>query len=83
MVTAVVIKFAMEDVAPGWTSLAVLIMGVFAANFGVLGAICIGLFQLLRQGRADPSDPYTTEISGGDFRRSERQINVETADEGR
>jgi hypothetical protein len=77
IVAAVLVKLLMDQVAPGWTSLAVLFAGVFAANFAVLAAICLGLLQLLRQGRGDASDHFTTEIGGGDvFRRADKS-NVE------
>jgi hypothetical protein len=80
MIGAVLIKYMMENVAPGWTSLAVLFSAFSAANFGVLGTICLGILQIIRQGRPPDRGGVATEISGGDlFRRPERG-NVEISD---
>lgn len=80
MIAAVLIKYLMENVAPGWTSLAVLFSAFAAANFGVLGTICLGVLQIIRQGRPLEGGGVATEISGGDlFGRPERG-NVEISD---
>lgn len=80
MFVAVLIKYLMENVAPGWTSLAVLFSAFAAANFGVLATICLGILQIIRQSRPTDGGGIATEISGGDlFRRPERG-NVEISD---
>lgn len=80
MFVAVLIKYVMENVAPGWTSLAVLFSAFAAANFGVLATICLGILQIIRQSRPADGGGFATEVSGGDlFRRPERG-NVEFSD---
>ena len=80
MVVAIVVKLSLQSVAPGWTSLWVLFSGLFAANFGVLAAICLGLLQLLRQGRDTGADQFAAEISGGDFFHRDEGLNVESGE---
>ncbi len=77
MLIAVILRLSLQSVAPGWTSLAVLFSGLFAANFGVLAAICLGLLQLLRQGRKTGDDQFAVEFSGGDFFHRDEGLNVE------
>ncbi|MDA7964132.1 hypothetical protein [Ruegeria sp.] len=80
-VGAIATRLVLQDVAPGWASLAVLFSALFAANFGVLAAICLGLLQLLRQGRRRRDTDVVSEISGGDLYHSDEELNVEGADE--
>ena len=58
-----------------------LFSSLFAANFGVLGALCLGILQLIRQAAPDEADVFSQEISGGDLIFRDDQLNVET-DEG-
>lgn len=69
-----------SDVAPGWTSLTMVSSLLFAANFGVLAAVCLGLYQLIHQNEPDALDLMTTELSGGDFFHRESRLNVETGE---
>ena len=71
----------LTDIVSGWTSLAMLFSSLFAANFGVLGALCLGILQLIRQAAPDETDVFSQEISGGDLIFRDDQLNVET-DEG-
>ncbi len=80
MIIAIVVKLSMQSVAPGWASLTVLFSGLFSANFGVLAAICLGLLQLLRQGRDNGADQFVAEISGGDFFHRDEGLNVESGE---
>lgn len=65
------------DVAPGWTSLTMLFSLLFAANFGVLSAMCLGLNLMLTNRESQKLDLVTTDISGGDFYRKSSRLNVE------
>ena len=78
---AFVIWLVLDEVAPGWTSLSIVLSLLFSANFGVMAAICLGLLQIIRQSTPDPVELFTTELSGGDlFQRGDR-LNVEGAEE--
>jgi hypothetical protein len=74
---AFVIWLAFDHVAPGWTSLAVVLSSLFAANFAVLSAICLGLLQIIRQATPDPVELFATEVSGGDLFERSNRLNVE------
>ncbi|WP_171133165.1 MULTISPECIES: hypothetical protein [unclassified Ruegeria] len=80
---AIITRLVLQDVAPGWASLAVLFSALFAANFGVLSAICLGLLQLLRQGRRRRERDLVSEISGGDLYHVSAALNVEGSDESK
>lgn len=71
------IWLVLDEVAPGWTSLSIVLSLLFSANFGVMAAICLGLLQIIRQSTPDPVELFATELSGGDlFQRGDR-LNVE------
>jgi len=74
---AIAIWMFKETIAPGWTSLSVEFSLLFAANFGVLGAICLGLLQMIRQNTPDPVELFATEMSGGDLFRRSNELNVQ------
>lgn len=69
-----------SDVAPGWTSLTMISSFLFAANFGVLSAICLGILLLIRRSEPDDRDSSVTEISGGDLFLRDERLNVETGE---
>jgi hypothetical protein len=77
VVGAFLIWLLKEDVAPGWTSLTMVFSALFAANFGVFSALCLGLLQVLRQGAPDTIATLTSELSSGEFFRNDDRINVE------
>ena len=77
MLGAVGIKYLLQDVVRGWTSTVVLSSALFAANFAVLGTLCLGLLQLLRRGQAEVSDFMIQEVSGGDLFATESRLNIE------
>ncbi len=58
--------------------LVMLFSTLFAANFGVLGAICLGILQLIRQGGHGEADIFASEVSGGDLVFKDGRLNVET-----
>lgn len=78
-IASVFIWFVKSDIAQGWTSLVVIFSVLFSANFGVLGAICLGLYQVLRSKQPDMVGTMTTEISGGDFFLRDSELNIETS----
>ncbi len=69
-----------SHVAPGWTSLAMISSFLFAANFGVLSSICLGILLLIRRGEPDISEVPVTELSGGDLFLRDARLNVKTGD---
>lgn len=72
-----VVWLVKADVAPGWTSLTMIFSTLFAANFGVLAAICLGLNQLVARDGRGRVDLVTSEISGGDFYSRDDRLNVD------
>lgn len=70
--------FFMSDIAPGWTSLAMLFSFLFGANFSVLAAICVGLLQLIRNVEPDATALFASELSGGDFFNPDEALNVQS-----
>lgn len=68
----------LTDIVAGWTSLAVLFSSLFAANFGVLGALCLGVLQVIRQNAPNETEIMTSELSGGDLVFQDDRLNVET-----
>ena len=81
IVISVLIWTMKTDIAQGWTSQVVILSIFFAANFGVLAAICLGIYRVLRSSEPDMLDAVTTEISGGDFFQHDSRLNVETSDQ--
>jgi len=77
---SVLIWMVKTDIAQGWTSQVVIFSVLFAANFGVLAAMCLGIYQLLRSNEPNTLDVVTTELSGGDFFQQDSRLNVETSD---
>ncbi len=67
----------LDQVAEGWTSLAIGLSVLFAANFGVMAAICLGLLHLIRQSLPDATELFASEISGGDLFQDGTRLNVE------
>ena len=78
-VGALVIWLVLDTVAEGWTSLAMGLSVLFAANFGVMAAICLGLLQIIRQGTPDAIELVTSEISGGGIFQHDNRLNVESS----
>ncbi len=78
-VISVLIWLIKSDIAQGWTSLVVIFSILFSANFGVLAAICLGLYQVLRSNQPDMMEMVTTEHSGGDFFQHDSKLNIETS----
>lgn len=79
-IMSVLIWMVKTDIAQGWTSQVVIFSVLFAANFGVLAAMCLGIYQLLRSNEPNTLDVVTTELSGGDFFQQDSRLNVETSD---
>lgn len=77
---ALLIWFFLPEVAPGWTSLSMLFSVLFGANFSVLGAICLGLLQLIRRAEPDLQMLVASEMSGGDFFEGTGPLNVQAED---
>jgi hypothetical protein len=74
---ALLLWIVLDDIVRGWTSLAMVLSLLFAANFGVMATICLGLLHIIRQSTPDPIELFATEWSGGDlFSRGDR-LNVE------
>ena len=80
MFTSILIWVFKTYIAQGWTSLVVILSLLFAANFGVLAAACLGLHQLLRSNEPDFIRTVTTELSGGELYPQDCQLNVETSE---
>lgn len=77
--TSVLIWVVKSDIAQGWTSMVVIFSVLFSANFGVLAAICLGLYQVLKSKQPDMVEMVTTELSGGDFFIRDSGLNIETS----
>ena len=67
----------LTEIASGWTSLVMMFSTLFAANFGVLGALCLGILQLIRQAAPHEEEVFASEISGGDLVFQDDRLNVE------
>lgn len=78
-VGALVVWLVMDTVAEGWTSLAMGLSVLFAANFGVMAAICLGLLQIIRQGTPDAIELIASEVSGGELFQHNNRLNVESS----
>ena len=70
-----------SDIAPGWTSLSMLLSILFGSNFAVLGAICLGLVRIIHQATPDIENQRADEISGGDLFVPEQNLNVRGEDD--
>ena len=70
-----------SDIAPGWTSLSMLLSILFGSNFAVLGAICLGLVRIIHQATPSFDGQRADEISGGDLFDPDYRLNVRGTDD--
>ncbi|MGR3762383.1 hypothetical protein ACUXV3_19955 (plasmid) [Roseobacteraceae bacterium NS-SX3] len=80
-VYSLVIWLVLDTVSEGWTSLSLVLSVLFAANFGVLAALSIGVLQLLRTARPRRGPPPALEINNSDLFAQAKNYNVEIGEE--
>jgi hypothetical protein len=66
-----------SDVAAGWASLSLVTAFASSIGFAVMGAICLGLAQLLKALRSSFDLPPVQEFSTADLFSRSRRLNVE------
>jgi hypothetical protein len=82
MVYAVLVWLFLEGVSEGWTSLSLVLSVLFAANFGVMSAMSIGILQVLRTSQKAAARQSTAiEISNADLFAHANNLHVEIADD--
>lgn len=79
---AVLIWLFLDSVSQGWTSLSLVLSVLFAANFGVLAAICLGVLEMLRSSRAQKPPALMQEINNADLFAQAKNLNIEIAENG-
>lgn len=81
MVYAMLIWLFLENVSEGWTSLSLVLSVLFAANFGVMSAMSVGILQVLRNSQKGAARTAPVlEISNADLFAQANNLNVEIAD---
>lgn len=78
-VYALVVWLVLADVSKGWTSLSLVLSALFAANFGVLSAVCLGVLEMLRNRRAQRPPATVQEINNADLFAQAKNLNIEIA----
>ncbi len=73
----------LDDVSAGWTSLSLVLSVLFAANFGVLAAMSIGMLRLLRSSQSRVGETPALEINNSDLFAQASNLNIEIVDNGK
>lgn len=76
-VYSLVIWLVLDSVSAGWTSLSLVLSVLFAANFGVLAAVAIGILHVLRSARIKSGPLPAVEIDNADLFAHAKNYNVE------
>lgn len=76
-VYSLIIWLVLDSVSEGWTSLSLVLSVLFAANFGVLAAVAIGILHVLRSTRHRTGPLPALEINNADLFAHATNFNVE------
>ena len=76
-VYSLIVWLVLDSVSEGWTSLSLVLSVLFAANFGVLAAVAIGILHVLRNTRHRAGPLPALEINNADLFAHATNFNVE------